>query len=93
MVTREEAMAHARSIVESTDLPISGDLEKGFGDSASDVALTIRQAVEAGLVGGSIEDATGDKARPIFDFAHSVDRIAAAVAAATARRDFRNHGF
>lgn len=83
-VTREEALAHCRLIAAATDLPVSGDLEKGFGDSPADVAETIRGAAEAGLVGGSIEDATGDAARPLFDFNHAVDRVAAAVAAARA---------
>jgi 2-methylisocitrate lyase-like PEP mutase family enzyme len=81
-VTREEALAHARAIVMATDLPVSADLEKGFGDSPSAAAETIRLAVETGLAGGSIEDATGDKAKPLFGFSHAVDRVAAAVEAA-----------
>jgi 2-methylisocitrate lyase-like PEP mutase family enzyme len=52
-VTREEALAHARAIVLATDLPVSADLEKGFGDTPKDVADTIRLAAQAGLVGGS----------------------------------------
>src|SRR5438105_3790439 len=66
-VTREEALAQARSIVEATDLPVSADLEKCFGDAPSVVAETIRLAAEVGLVGGSVEDATGDKAKPLYD--------------------------
>ena len=81
-VTREEAMAQARVICEATDLPVSADLEKGFGDAPEVVAETIRQAAEAGLVGCSIEDATGDPAAPIFDPGTATERIAAAVAAA-----------
>ncbi|HEX4984800.1 MAG TPA: isocitrate lyase/phosphoenolpyruvate mutase family protein [Burkholderiales bacterium] len=81
-VSRDEAMAHARVIVEATDLPVSADLEKGFGDSPGDVAETIRLAAEAGLVGGSIEDATGNPDKPLYDFALAVDRVAAAVSAA-----------
>src|SRR5262245_19258754 len=57
-VGREEAMEHAHAIVSATDLPVSADLEKGFGDAPTVVAETIRLAAEAGLVGGSIEDAT-----------------------------------
>src|SRR5450755_2753014 len=65
-VTRDEALAHARAIVEATDLPVAADLEKGFGDSPQAAAETIRLAAAAGLVGGSIEDATGDKDKPLF---------------------------
>ena len=81
-VTRDEALAHARAIVEATDLPVSADLEKGFGDAPSAAAETIRLAAEAGLVGGSIEDATGDPARPLYDLGHATERVAAAVEAA-----------
>ncbi|MBB6095456.1 2-methylisocitrate lyase-like PEP mutase family enzyme [Povalibacter uvarum] len=81
-VTLDEAVSQIRSIAGATDLPLSGDLEKGFGDSPEAAAKTIRLAAEAGLVGGSIEDATGDRAKPIFDFELAVDRVAAAVAAA-----------
>lgn len=83
-VTRDEAMAHVRAIVGATDLPLSADLEKGFGDAPADAAETIRLGAEAGLVGGSIEDATGDTARPLFEFNLAVERVAAAVEAARA---------
>jgi 2-methylisocitrate lyase-like PEP mutase family enzyme len=83
-VTREEALAHARAIVEATDLPVSADLEKGFGDAPAAAAETIRLAAGVGLVGGSIEDATGDQDRPLYDFGHAVERVAAAVEAARA---------
>ena len=83
-VTRDEALAHARAIVEATDLPVSADLEKGFGDAPAATAETIRLAAGVGLVGGSIEDATGDKARPLYDFGHATERVAAAVQAARA---------
>jgi 2-methylisocitrate lyase-like PEP mutase family enzyme len=82
MVTRDEAMAHCQAIVAATDLPVSADLEKGFGDSPDIVAETIRLAADIGLVGASIEDATGDPARPLFDAGHANERIAAAVQAA-----------
>lgn len=83
-ISREEALAHCRVIVAATELPVSGDLEKGFGDAPEAVAETIRRAAEIGLVGGSIEDATGDAARPVFELALATERIAAAVAAARA---------
>ena len=57
-------LAHARAVLEATDLPVSADLEKGFGDAPADAALTIRMAGEIGLVGGSIEDATGNAQKP-----------------------------
>jgi 2-methylisocitrate lyase-like PEP mutase family enzyme len=83
-VTREEALAHSRAIVEATDLPVAADLEKGFGDAPVAAAETIRLAASVGLVGGSIEDATGDKQKPLFDIATATERVAAAVAAARA---------
>ena len=60
-VTRDEALAHARAIVVATELPVSADLEKGFGDAPATVAETIRLAAGVGLAGGSIEDATGGR--------------------------------
>jgi 2-methylisocitrate lyase-like PEP mutase family enzyme len=81
-VTREEALAQARAMCAAVDLPVSADLEKGFGDSPRDAAETIRLAAETGLVGGSIEDATGNKEKPFYDFNHAVERVAAAVEAA-----------
>lgn len=81
-VTRDEALAQSRAIVEATDLPVSADLEKGFGDAPSTAAETIRLAAQVGLVGGSIEDATGDKDKPLYDINHAIERIAAAVQAA-----------
>lgn len=81
-LTRDEALAHARAIVQATDLPVAADLENGFGDAPADAALTIRLAAQAGLVGGSIEDAGGVHDRRIYDFAHAVERVAAAAEAA-----------
>ena len=83
-VTRDEALAHARAIVEATDLPVSADLEKCFADAPAAAAETIRLAGGVGLVGGSIEDATGDRDRPLYDMGHAVERVAAAVQAARA---------
>jgi 2-methylisocitrate lyase-like PEP mutase family enzyme len=83
-VTRDEALAHARNIVAATDVPVSADLEKGFGDSPQIVAETVRLAAEVGLVGCSIEDATGNDHEPLYDLNHAVERVAAAVEAARA---------
>lgn len=82
-VSRDETLANAKAVADATDLPVAADLENGFGDSPEAAAETIRLAGEtAGLVGGSIEDSTGDPARPIYDFGHAVERIAAAAEAA-----------
>jgi len=83
-MTREETLEHARSLVEATDLPVSADLENGFGDAPATVAETIRLAAEAGLVGGSIEDATGNKEKPLYDLGLATERVAAAAEAARA---------
>jgi 2-methylisocitrate lyase-like PEP mutase family enzyme len=83
-VTRDEAMAQARVICEAADLPVSADLEKGFGDAPATVAETIRLAAEAGLVGCSIEDASGNPDAPIFELGLATERIAAASEAARA---------
>src|SRR5438034_9986641 len=81
----EETPAKAKAIVDATDLPVAADLENGFGHTPEAAAETIRVAGEvAGLVGGSIEDATGDPRRPIYDFQHAVERVSAAAAAARA---------
>ena len=81
MVTRDEALDHARAIVEATDLPVSADLERCFADEPAAAAETIRLAAGVGLVGCSIEDATKDK---VYDFGHAVERVAAAVKVARA---------
>jgi 2-methylisocitrate lyase-like PEP mutase family enzyme len=84
-VTRDETLANAKAVVDATDLPVAADLENGFGHAPEAAAETIRLAGEvAGLVGGSIEDATGDPRRPIYDFQHAVERVAAAASAARA---------
>jgi 2-methylisocitrate lyase-like PEP mutase family enzyme len=83
-VTRDEALVHAHAVVTATDLPVSADLEKGFGDSPEAAAETIRLAAGVGLVGGSIEDATGDPDHPLYDIGHATERVAAAVQAARA---------
>ena len=81
-ITREEALAQVRAILAATDLPVSADLERGFGDAPAVVAETVRLAGEAGLVGCSIEDSTGSKEKPLYDFAAAVERIMAAAQAA-----------
>ena len=81
-LTRDEALAHARAIVQATDLPVAADLENGFGDAPADAALTIRLAAEAGLVGGSIEDCSGIHDRRLYAFDQAVERVAAAAEAA-----------
>jgi len=83
-VSREEALAHCRAIAAATDLPVSADLEKGFGDAPAVAAEIIRLAAEVGLVGGSIEDATGDKDKPLYDIGLAVERMVAAAQAARA---------
>jgi len=77
-LSRGEVIANAREIVEATRLPVSADLEGGFGRDPAACSETIRIAADAGLVGGSIEDATGEPDRPIYDFALAVERVAAA---------------
>ncbi|WMR34079.1 isocitrate lyase/PEP mutase family protein, partial [Metapseudomonas otitidis] len=83
-VSREEALANARAIVEATPLPVAADLENGYGDSPEACAETLRLAAEAGLVGGSIEDASGRPEAPIYDAGLALERIQAAVEAARA---------
>ena len=83
-ISRAEALAHARSIVEATPLPVSADLENGYADAPEGVAQTITLAAETGLAGCSIEDATGRREKPIYDLSQAVERVAAAVEA-TAR--------
>ena len=79
-----QILDHCRSIVEATPLPVSADLEKGFGDSPESVADTVRKAAATGLAGCSIEDHTGRRDDPIFEFSLAVERVAAAVEACRA---------
>jgi 2-methylisocitrate lyase-like PEP mutase family enzyme len=81
-VSREEALGHAQAVVEATSLPVSADLENGFGDDPETCAETIRLAAKAGLVGASIEDATGRIEDPIYPLNLSIERVKAAVSAA-----------
>ena len=84
-ITRDEKLAHCRDVCAATDLPVNADLEKCFADDPAGVAETIRLAAATGLAGGSVEDSTGDPAKPIFDFDLAVERVRAAVAAARAQ--------
>jgi 2-methylisocitrate lyase-like PEP mutase family enzyme len=81
-VDRNEMLAHLAAMVAATSLPVSADLENGFGDEPEVAAETIKLAAIAGVVGGSIEDATGRTSVPIYDFAQAVDRVRAAAEAA-----------
>ncbi|MGJ5618980.1 isocitrate lyase/PEP mutase family protein [Sulfitobacter sp. MF3-043] len=84
---RAAVLNHCRDIVGATDLPVSADLEHGFGHDPANAAETIRAAADIGLAGCSLEDHTGDPDAPIYDFNHAVDRIAAASEAARALPD------
>ncbi len=77
-INRDETLAHVAAIASATDLPVSADLENGFGDAPETVAETIRLAAEAGPVGGSIEDATGRAESPLYELDHAADRVRAA---------------
>ncbi|HEX3597861.1 MAG TPA: isocitrate lyase/phosphoenolpyruvate mutase family protein, partial [Polyangiaceae bacterium] len=81
-VGREQVMRHVKELAGSVELPMSGDLENGFGDSPEDAAEAIRLAAEAGLVGGSIEDSTGRQDSPQYGIEHATERIRAAAEAA-----------
>ena len=81
-IGREELIANCREIASATELPVNADLENGYADDPEEAATIIRLAADAGIVGGSIEDATGDPDRPIYDFDLAVERVAAAVRAA-----------
>ena len=81
-VTRDQVVEHVRVVAAATNLPLSGDLENGFGDSPEDAAETIRLAAAAGLSGGSIEDSTGRRDAPVYELAHAIERVRAAAEAA-----------
>jgi len=83
-LTREQTLANAADIAGGTDLPVSADLENGFGDRPEDAAETIRLSQQSGIVGGSIEDASGNAAAPIYDIGLAKERVRAAVEAARA---------
>ena len=98
-VTRDDALAHCRAVAAAVSVPITADLENGFGATPQDAAQTIRLAAQTGLCGGSIEDASGDAHDPIYTLSLAVERVAAAAAAAresgfvlTARAEGFLHG-
>lgn len=77
-ISRDKMMRHVAEIAAATDLPVSADLENGFGDSPETVSETIRLAAATGLAGGSIEDSTQRAEKPIYEFQHAVERVRAA---------------
>ena len=77
-ITREMALSHLREIVAATDVPVSADFQNGFGREARDVADSVRLAVESGVAGLSIEDSTGEAAKPLYDVDTAVARVRAA---------------
>src|ERR1051326_9173386 len=81
-VDREDVLKHVRALSSATDLPVSADLENGFGDAPQTAAETIRLAAAAGVVGGSIEDSTGRPDDPIYEIKFAAERVRAAVEAA-----------
>lgn len=83
-VSRHEVLEHCRELCAAVDLPITADLENGFGDDPGRVAETITLAAETGLAGGSIEDYTGDPTSPFYDIDLATERVGAAVEAARA---------
>ena len=88
-ITREEAIKHGDAIAKAVDIPVTADLENGFGATPEDTSQTIRDALKTDLCGGSIEDTTGDKNKPVYEQAHAIDRIVASVEAAkSSSRDF-----
>jgi 2-methylisocitrate lyase-like PEP mutase family enzyme len=77
-ISRDLALAHFQAVVAATDVPVNADLEGGFAHDPAGVAESVRLAVETGVAGLSIEDSTGDKAKPLYDFDHAVARMRAA---------------
>jgi len=77
-ISREELIANCREIASATELPVNADLENGYADDPDEAATIVRLAADAGIVGGSIEDATGEPARPIYEFDLAVERVGAA---------------
>lgn len=79
---REAVLEHAATLARATNIPVSADLESGFGDSPKEIAETIRLAAATGLVGGSIEDYTGKRDAPLYEIPLAADRVRAAAEAA-----------
>jgi 2-methylisocitrate lyase-like PEP mutase family enzyme len=83
-ISRDELIANCRQIASATELPVNADLENGYADDPAEAATIFKLAADAGIVGGSIEDASGDPAKPIYDFNLAVERVAAAAEVAHA---------
>lgn len=83
-IARDELIENCREIASATDLPVNADLENGYADDPEEAARIFRMAADAGVVGGSIEDSTGNAAKPIYDFDLAVERVAAAARVARA---------
>jgi len=83
-VSRAQVIENCRVIAAATDLPVNADLENGYAHEPRAAAEIIRLAAGAGISGGSIEDATGETDRPIYDFQQAVERVQAAVEVARA---------
>ncbi len=77
-VPRDVALAHLRELVEAVSLPVNADFENGFADDPEELAVNVGLCVETGVAGLSVEDSTGDRAKPLYEFKHAVDRIRAA---------------
>src|SRR5437660_180476 len=80
-LTRDPMLEHIRSIVEASDVPVNADFESGYADDPKGIAENVRLCIETGVAGLSIEDSTGDAAKPLYDFDLAVERIRAARAA------------
>jgi 2-methylisocitrate lyase-like PEP mutase family enzyme len=91
-IDRDRIIEHVSAIASATNLAVSADLENGFGDAPEIVAETIKLAAAAGVVGGSIEDATGVPAHPIYELGHAAEKMRAAAATARAPLCFRPDG-
>jgi 2-methylisocitrate lyase-like PEP mutase family enzyme len=83
-VSRDDALAHCRALASAVEVPVSADLENGFGPEPDHAADTVARAARTGLAGGSIEDSTGDPAHPVFELPRAVERVHAAAEAARA---------
>jgi len=83
-ISREELIANCRAIASATELPVNADLENGYADDPGEAATIFKLAADAGIVGGSIEDASGDPTKPVYDFNLAVERVAAAAETAHA---------
>jgi len=81
-ITKASLMTHLTGVCQATSVPVSADLQNGFGNDPEDVAVTILQAAKSGIVGGSIEDASGDGGNPVYPLELAAERIRHAAVAA-----------